>query len=83
MFFAFGLGFAEIFILVRWRLSIPCPHCGFDPVVYKKKPEVAAAQVKAFLDQRREDPLAVFSPLQLPVVVKKKGKKGARTDLRV
>lgn len=70
MFFAFGLGVAEVFIQVRWRLSIACPHCGFDPVLYKRNREKAAERVKAFLEIRREDPMSVFSPLNLPVVKK-------------
>ena len=68
MFFAFGLGVAELFVQVRWRLSIACPHCGFDPVLYKKNREKAAERVKAFLEIRRDDPMSVFSPLNLPVV---------------
>jgi hypothetical protein len=73
VFFALGLGLAEVFIMIRWRMSISCPHCGFDPVLYKRKPEMAAAKVRKFLDQRREDPLSAFSPPpKLPNVVKKK-----------
>lgn len=69
--FAFGLGLAEIFILFRWRLSIACPHCGFDPVVYKKAPDKAAARVKAHMSARRMDPMSAFQPApKLPVVVK-------------
>lgn len=88
IFFALGLGFAEIFIAIRWRFSIACPHCGFDPVIYKKNPVLAAERVKRFMDQRREDPLMVFSPPpRLPVIVKKADQrtgsvKGATTNIR-
>ena len=81
VFFALGLGLAEIFIMIRWRSSISCPHCGFDPVLYKKKPELAAAKVRGFLDQRREDPLSAFSPPpRLPAAVKKKSAKTLSRD---
>lgn len=62
VFFAVGLGVTEMFIIFRWRLSIACPHCGFDPVVYKKTPDRAVLRVKAHMKGRREDPLSVFSP---------------------
>lgn len=71
--FAFAAGFSEVFIQVRWRVSIPCPHCGFDPVLYKKNPEKAAKLVTAFLDRRREDPISLLRPVpKLPVLKKKK-----------
>lgn len=72
VFFALGIGFAEIFVLFRWRLSIACPHCGFDPVMYKKNPKVAAERVKEHVDRRRKDPMSAFTPPpKLPVIVKK------------
>lgn len=72
MFFALGVGVAEIFVLLRWRLSIACPHCGFDPVLYKKNKPLASERVKQHMDRRREDPLFVLAPPpQLPVVVKR------------
>ena len=70
--FAVSLGLAEVFIILRWRLSITCPHCGFDPVVYKKDHEAAAKKVKAHMDKRRQDPLSVFAPPpKLPKIKKK------------
>lgn len=73
VFFAVGLGLSEFFIIFRWRLSIACTHCGFDPVLYKKSREKAAVRVKAHLAKRREDPLSAFSrPLKLPNLVKPK-----------
>jgi hypothetical protein len=67
VFFAVGLGVTEMFIIFRWRLSIACPHCGFDPVTYKKMPDRALTRVKAHLKERREDPLSAFStPIKLP-----------------
>ena len=69
--FAVGLGISEMFIIFRWRMSIACPHCGFDPVLYKKTPEKAALRVKQHLEMRRLDPLSAFSPPpKLPVLRK-------------
>jgi len=62
IFFALALGLAEIFIVFRWRLSIACPHCGFDPVLYKRSSEKAALRVTAHMSERRLRPLSVFSP---------------------
>lgn len=73
MFFALGMSVAELFIVVRWRMTISCPKCGFDPVLYKKNPQAAAERVNRFMKWRREDPLWVLSPPpKLPSVVKKK-----------
>ena len=73
VFFALGLGFAELFVTFRWRLTIACPKCGFDPVLYKRKPDLAAARVKEYYKRKMEDPLSVFAPPpRLPVVVKTK-----------
>ncbi len=74
VFFAIALACAEIFIRVRWRVTVACARCGFDPVLYKRDPARAAAKVKALLDSRREDPLAALAPPpKLPVIVRKRG----------
>lgn len=81
VFFALALGIAELFIVLRWRLSIACPKCGFDPVLYKKKPDLAAARVKVFYKARMEDPLSAFSPPpRLPFVSKSKASQDARAE---
>ncbi|MCM2282890.1 MAG: hypothetical protein NDI61_13705 [Bdellovibrionaceae bacterium] len=81
VFFVVVLAVAESFIHIRWRLTITCPRCGFDPIIYKRDPARAAARVKAFLDRRKEDPLSALAPPpNLPVIVKKKGL--AEKDLR-
>lgn len=56
MFFVAYLSVAEAFIQVRRRLSLPCPYCGFDPILYTKSPERAAERVKAFLSKKMESP---------------------------
>jgi hypothetical protein len=72
VFFILALAAAELFIVFRWRLSIACMHCGFDPVLYKKKPELAAQRVRMHLERRRQDPLFAFAPTpKLPVIIKK------------
>ena len=51
-----------IFVRVRWRNSVKCPHCGFDPIVYKSNPEKAAQITKAFLEKRKRDPTYLLKP---------------------
>lgn len=53
---------AEMVAQMRWRMSIRCSACGFDPVVYKRNPQVAADAVKAFLAERKKDPLYLLKP---------------------
>lgn len=78
-FFAVFCGFAEIFVQLRWRLSITCPHCGFDPVVYRKDPSFASARVNEFLRLKREDPVTLLTGMpKLPALVKKR-QAGGRT----
>lgn len=45
--------FSEVFIHIRWRMNMPCPHCGFDPLLYKSDREAAAEKVKIKLAQVR------------------------------
>jgi hypothetical protein len=79
VFFVIALVLSELFVIFRWRLSIACPHCGFDPVLYKRAPEKAAERVKRFLDLRRQDPLAALAPApKLPTVVKRAPERVAR-----
>lgn len=61
------LAFAETFVQMRWRLSVACTSCGFDPVVYLKDPALAVSKVKRRLDQRKQDPAMLLArPLNLP-----------------
>lgn len=60
--FAFCSAVAEIVMQMRWRMSLLCPTCGFDPVLYLKDPAKAAAQVKGHMDTRRRDPTSLFKP---------------------
>ncbi|MGZ3803854.1 MAG: hypothetical protein ACXVB4_06580 [Pseudobdellovibrionaceae bacterium] len=65
--FAVALGFTETFIQIRWRLSVPCKQCGFDPVLYLKDADKAADKVTEHLKQRRLNPKYLLAkPLNLP-----------------
>lgn len=72
---------------MRWRHSIKCKHCGFDPLLYRKAPEEAALTVKTFLENRRQDPLYLLKPQPRikPIVKKVKDYKPAprSTDLQI
>ena len=46
----------QVFLRMRYRESVKCPHCGFDPILYRQSPSRAALKVKAFLSQRQNDP---------------------------
>lgn len=71
--FAVFLGITETFIQIRWRLSVFCKQCGFDPVLYVKDPGAAAAKVTAHLQRRREDPKYLLTrPLNLPTITPEK-----------
>jgi len=44
---------AEIFVYFRWRISVRCPHCAFDPVLYKSDRQKCVGIVKERLDDLR------------------------------
>ena len=72
LFVAF-LAISETFVQVRWRLAIVCKYCGFDPVLYMRDTQKAAAKVKVRMDQRKNDPATLLAPpLQLPKISKEK-----------
>ena len=52
----------EIIYRMRWRHSVACKNCGFDPYLYKKAPEDAAQLVKDFLENRRDNPAYLLRP---------------------
>ena len=59
----------EIFVLFRYRLALRCPHCGFDPLLYKRDRNRAAQSVKAKLERRKADPMNFLKrPLDLPKI---------------
>lgn len=70
----------ELFHRSCHRHSARCPHCGFDPFIYKAEPAEAARLVKAFLDQRKEDPnyLLRAQPKIKPIIKKVDSKTWAK-----
>lgn len=67
--FVVCVALAEVFVKLRWRLSVPCRQCGFDPILYKKDHAEALKRVQAQLGRRREDPKYLLAkPLQLPTI---------------
>lgn len=84
MIFAFIVGVSDLFIQLRWRASISCPYCGFDPVLYIRNSDMAVQKVKAFLEKKKVDPKYLLSrPLDLPTIepekaraLQNKGQKG-------
>ena len=74
--FVLFLAIAEMFIQIRWRLTLACPFCGFDPILYLRNPEKAADKVKVRLNKARESSilLSAHNPwTHLKPVVKKQG----------
>lgn len=62
-----ALLFMEVLIQIRWRLSLICQDCGFDPVLYQRAPQTAAQKVQLRLQERKNDPRALLRPpLNLP-----------------
>lgn len=71
--FIFLLAIAEVFVQIRWRMTMTCPHCGFDPVLYLKDQAKAVEKVKIRLDQRRSNPATLLAkPIHLPKISKEK-----------
>ncbi len=71
----------EIFSQLKWRASMICRNCGFDPVVYVRSPEQAGLKIKAFLERRSESPEHLLRPpITLP---QKRTKKGENLSLKM
>lgn len=67
----------------RWRQSVKCKGCGFDAILYKKNPQSAAEEVKAFLEMRKQDPRYLLKPQPRikPIIKKVKDFKWKDTSL--
>lgn len=71
----------EVFMQMRWRASMICRNCGFDPVVYIRNPEAAGLKIKAFLEKRADSPAHLLRPpVVLPV---KRALKGENLSLKM
>jgi hypothetical protein len=77
---------SETFVHLRWRMSVACSLCGFDPVIYKRSPAQASAKVKEFFETNRNDPEFWLTRSPLVELQKKirvqERRKTARQDLR-
>lgn len=63
------LSIGEMMVRMKYRASLSCPNCGFDPVVYKRDYKKARALVQAKLIARKNDPsLLLRRPLNLPKI---------------
>lgn len=71
---AIFIGIAEIFTLVRHRISLRCGRCGFDPIVYRRSQDDAAKMVKAYIERRKEDPALLLAGPVRPYGERLKGK---------
>jgi hypothetical protein len=79
VFFALFVSLFEFFVQLKYRLSMACPQCGFDPLLYMKSKEKACEQVKAHLEARKNNPAVYMSnrtALNLPVITTKKDNMG-------
>lgn len=47
------LVFSETMLILRWRLSLPCKVCGFDPALYLRDPKSASERVRKVLEAAR------------------------------
>jgi glutaredoxin len=68
--------FAEAFVHTRWRLSITCPHCAFDPILYKTDRIRVVQMVKERLEAARANDAMLLkknNPLRNIPVIKKNG----------
>jgi hypothetical protein len=71
----------EIFHQVRWRQSMICANCGFDPILYLRSPEKAGEKIKSFLEFRSERPEYLLRP-QPQFPVRRVAAKGENISLR-
>lgn len=78
VFFILFLVLSDVFVQARWRISVICQTCGFDPVLYSKNQHLAAQNVKEYLAVKKLKPENFLrKPLNLPVL--KPGNKNEKT----
>ena len=77
--FVLFLAITETFLQLRWRLTVVCKQCGFDPVLYLKNSEAAAKKVCARLERRKSDPASMLAePLKIPRISKQRSEEFLR-----
>lgn len=63
----------ELGMKMRYRISLLCKECGFDPLIYKRSPERAVVMVQKKLEQRLSNPENLLrKPLELPQISQKR-----------
>jgi len=68
--FLFFIAIAELFVIVRWRMSVKCKICGFDPVMYKNSPKQASKVVQEFIEHREGKSIFSKNPKEhLPSII--------------
>lgn len=77
------LGLAEFFTHFRWRMSVVCQHCGFDPVVYLKSPPAAVEKVTQHNERLLQSPMGKMRKLELPNGPTRSGIKGSDSTQRI
>lgn len=80
--FCVFISFSEVFVYLRWRTSLACGLCGFDPIVYKRSPQEASKRVQEFFAEHRDDPQFLLSRSPLVQVQKKLMAQERQNDLR-
>lgn len=75
MLFGLTMVVSEIFIYMRWRSSLVCRLCGFDPLIYKRSPAAASAKVREFYEKAAQDPNFLLS--RSPLVARQKAQRQA------
>jgi len=73
----------EAFTQTKWRTSMVCRNCGFDPVIYVRNPEQAGLKIKAFLDKRAESPAHLLRRPVVGPIKKEKTTKGQNLSLKM
>lgn len=53
---------SEISVQLRWRQSLLCQHCGFDPILYMRNPQQAAVKIQDYMKTRSEKPEFLLKP---------------------
>ena len=71
------IGFAELFVSLRHRVSLKCGRCGFDPIIYRRSQEQAAKLVREHLARRAANPAHLLSE---PIIAA--GQRAARDKAR-
>lgn len=44
---------AELLTHLRWRVGLPCANCGFDPLLYGRRPQAASERVRRVFERRQ------------------------------